>query len=114
MSISSFLKTAPLLFSLKAIPGVLWIDPLPEAVSILRSKLSHQKIVETWRGKMYFNNYLILHILKPGFHISQFTGDLLSGIVDGENNFRNTKRFCSSLTTDNKTTRTFADELRYV
>ena len=30
---------------------------------------------------------------KPGFHISQFIGDLLSEIVDGENNFRNTKDF---------------------
>ena len=31
--------------------------------------------------------------LKPGFHISQFIGDLLSGIAEGENDFRNTKDF---------------------
>ena len=31
--------------------------------------------------------------VKPGFHISQFIGDLLFGIVEGENNFRNTKDF---------------------
>ena len=30
---------------------------------------------------------------KPGFHISQFIGDLLSGIAEGENDFRNTKDF---------------------
>ena len=29
--------------------------------------------------------------LKPGFHISQLNSDLLSGIAEGENNFRNTK-----------------------
>ena len=28
--------------------------------------------------------------LKPGFQISQFIGDLLSGITEGENDFRNT------------------------
>ena len=32
-------------------------------------------------------------IFKPGFHISQFIGDLLSGIAEGENDFRNTKDF---------------------
>ena len=31
--------------------------------------------------------------VKPGFHISQFIGDLLSGIAEGENDFRNTKDF---------------------
>ena len=30
--------------------------------------------------------------VKPGFHISQFIGDLLSGIAE-ENDFRNTKDF---------------------
>lgn len=28
---------------------------------------------------------------KPGFRISLFIGDLLSGITEGKNNFRNTK-----------------------
>ena len=32
-------------------------------------------------------------VIKPGFHISQFIGDLLSGIAEGENDFRNTKDF---------------------
>ena len=36
---------------------------------------------------------LNLYKLKPGFHISQFIGDLLSGIAEGENDFRNTKDF---------------------
>ena len=31
--------------------------------------------------------------LKPGFQISQFIGDLLSGITEGENDFRNTMDF---------------------
>ena len=31
--------------------------------------------------------------VKPGFHISQFIGDLLSGIAEGKNDFRNTKDF---------------------
>ena len=29
----------------------------------------------------------------PGFHRSQFVGDLLSGIAKGKNDFRNTKDF---------------------
>ena len=31
--------------------------------------------------------------IKPGFRISQFFGELLSGIAEGENDFRNTKDF---------------------
>ena len=31
--------------------------------------------------------------IKPGFHISQFIGDVLSGITEEENYFRNTKDF---------------------
>ena len=31
--------------------------------------------------------------LKPGFHTSQFIGDPLSRIAEGENDFRNTKNF---------------------
>ena len=44
------------------------------------------------------------HWYKPGFHISQFIGDLLSVITEGDD-FINTKDL-SSLITDNKTTRT--------
>ena len=37
--------------------------------------------------------YYSFKMLKPGFHISQFSGDLLSGIAEGENDFRNTNDF---------------------
>ena len=39
------------------------------------------------------DKFLSKSTLKPGFHISQFIGDLLSGIAEGENDFRNTKDF---------------------
>ena len=42
----------------------------------------------------------MLTFLNPGFHISQFIGDLLSGIAEEENGFY------PSLTTNNTTTRT--------
>ena len=32
-------------------------------------------------------------LLKPGFHTSQFIGDLFPGIAEGENDFRKTKDF---------------------
>ena len=43
--------------------------------------------------------------VKPGFHVSQFIGDLLSGIAEGENDFRSTKDFIH---------KDIADELRYM
>ena len=36
---------------------------------------------------------VVCSVVKRGFHISQFIGDLLSGIAEGENDFRNTKDF---------------------
>ena len=42
-------------------------------------------------GNSYANSRF--STFKPGFHISQFIGDLLSGIAEGENDFRNTKDF---------------------
>ena len=36
---------------------------------------------------------LMFRCFKPGFDISQFIGDLLSGIAEAENDFRNTKDF---------------------
>ena len=35
----------------------------------------------------------VLVYIKPGFHISELIGDLLSGIAKGENDFRNSKDF---------------------
>ena len=53
----------------------------------------------TYRYHIYLiNNTYVYYIkiycifkVKPGFHISQFIGDLLSGIAEGENDFRNTR-----------------------
>ena len=42
---------------------------------------------------MFVREVYVIHSVKPGFHISQFIGVLLSGIAEGENDFRNTKDF---------------------
>ena len=52
-------------------------------------------------------------VLKPGFHISQFIGDLLSGIAEGENDFRNT-RILSIVDHRQQDHKDIADELRYM
>ena len=52
-------------------------------------------------------------LLKPGFHISQLIGDLLSGIAEGENDIRNTKDL-SIVDHRQGDHKDIADELRYM
>ena len=57
--ISCFFQTVFDDCSWNTIAGVLWIEPPPVLVSALRSKLSHQNIVETYNNKRtHFNQIL--------------------------------------------------------
>ena len=51
------------------------------------------KITKTEHKQLYQYSHAPSSLIKPGFHISQFIGNLLSGIAKGENDFRNTKDF---------------------
>ena len=41
----------------------------------------------------FFKDNSSMSVIETGFHISHFIGDPLSGIAEGENDFRNTKDF---------------------
>ena len=42
-------------------------------------------ILNTTNSSMFVREVYVIHSVKPGFHISQFIGVLLSGIAEGEN-----------------------------